>query len=685
MRTLFCSKWMGVWAFAVAAAMLPGLGTPDAFADDAMAPILSLKKFQLPSGLTPLRRAVVKAGLSQVGKLSSAPAKTRGLGGKRFGWERLEEYVKSAFGWSKVPDDWLRKIRAIQVPDGKMHPANNWCGYFATWALQRAGVAGLKWQFGTGLKKALGKPRTDLKNMRPGDVALFSLRSHYALVASIDGEQVVTIDGNASFGEVNLHKRKLGSAKQRIVAFHSLDDLPAAAVKKAKTGATFGAAAGDEAVPPSSAAAKGSYENLRLEPTPPIAPQGLRQALKLTYIMADDPGIGRPSSDLLETLLTTPFSNNAHSVIFADLSVGGSIHKPNAALYAPSGASAEKPLGSRLSPGLEVVQSNNPALLEKVVSWAVRSFPATNRYLQLVGHGTGIFGMGTDGHQVAFGEPATDRLMWGDAGFIPSLPIATLTEAVRRGAGGQPFEVLFLTSCLMANVEAMYEMEPIARFIVASQTPIWGVPHAMRSLTIAFEKLIRLGKPGSEVARLVAAQAIPARVKREAEVEPSVLARLPANTESGYRSVVAVDTAKLKPLVASLDGLARALLAALPTHGAAIVAAYDAPPAYAPGVASSMRDLWMFTSELLQRVKEPQVVAQVRAVRAAQTAAMLFEKDHLGAAKGLTIVMPGVGRTGTPPPRSRFLRETSWGEFIAAIGKLPRPPKKTAESAPKSR
>ena len=37
--------------------------------------------------------------------------------------------------------------------------------------------------------------------------------------------EVGKIDGNASYGEVNIHRRELGKGAQKIIGFYSLDDL----------------------------------------------------------------------------------------------------------------------------------------------------------------------------------------------------------------------------------------------------------------------------------------------------------------------------------------------------------------------------------------------------------------------------------------------------------------------------
>jgi hypothetical protein len=201
---------------------------PKSFADDAMAPVIKKEDFVMPEGISEIRRKIIEAALSQIGTISSHPSKTKDLKGERYGWERLGEYVKAALSWDEIPKDWMKKIKAVQTPDKSKqpHPANNWCGFFCAYALKQAGIDKAKWRLdSTAFQKSLGKPRRDLQNMKPGDIALFSLRSHHAIVAKVEGKSVQTIDGNAAWGEVNLHQRTLGKGQQRIIAFHSIDDI----------------------------------------------------------------------------------------------------------------------------------------------------------------------------------------------------------------------------------------------------------------------------------------------------------------------------------------------------------------------------------------------------------------------------------------------------------------------------
>ncbi len=67
-----------------------------------------------------------------------------------------------------------------------------WCGVFALWCLNQAGVADWTWVDGKGFLYRL--PTTGLPE--PGDIAYFTHLSHHAIVERVGNGKVYTIDGN---------------------------------------------------------------------------------------------------------------------------------------------------------------------------------------------------------------------------------------------------------------------------------------------------------------------------------------------------------------------------------------------------------------------------------------------------------------------------------------------------------
>lgn len=108
--------------------------------------------------------------------------------------ERVAEYCRSVLG---------PKWRGPYPP--------HWCGIFALWCLQAAGLApGVIWQIndlwdgtgrtpsrnGFGFCEPLGLPRVAVP--KAGDVVVFAKLTHHAIVSSFDaaGPKLETIDGN---------------------------------------------------------------------------------------------------------------------------------------------------------------------------------------------------------------------------------------------------------------------------------------------------------------------------------------------------------------------------------------------------------------------------------------------------------------------------------------------------------
>lgn len=101
-----------------------------------------------------------------------------------------------------------------------------WCGGFALWALKQAGLlANLDWTVGKGFlfKANNGKSLPTTHDPKPGDIVYFDAPfQHHAIVESIDGDTLHTIDGNQSPGEqVKLRTRN----KKEATAFYSIEPL----------------------------------------------------------------------------------------------------------------------------------------------------------------------------------------------------------------------------------------------------------------------------------------------------------------------------------------------------------------------------------------------------------------------------------------------------------------------------
>lgn len=180
----------------------------------------------VPSQLT---NAVEKAKTAE-GKIDANKPQADG---NRTGWEKLVEIFKTTFGEDKiisgsggssvegaVAEQDIKKKReqsGVMVVDttsktdksgimgtktGSRDAMPSWCGIFVFWALNKSGVPMPKWKLGERMIKpeAARSPGT---TPLPGDIAYRNAFSHFAIVASVNGGTVTTVNGNTA-GEDNL-------------------------------------------------------------------------------------------------------------------------------------------------------------------------------------------------------------------------------------------------------------------------------------------------------------------------------------------------------------------------------------------------------------------------------------------------------------------------------------------------
>ncbi len=163
------------------------------------------------------RNAAVELARGEQGQVS---AKETGPDGKRVGWERLLEYFKTVFGEDRIlPEGGSYRPgavaeAAIKVPstfrgnamasdgttllhDQERDALPSWCGIFAFWALNKGGIPLKKWQLGESMFPP-GAAYPPGHRPQPGDIAWRREFQHYGLVASSEGSNVTTVNGNTS-------------------------------------------------------------------------------------------------------------------------------------------------------------------------------------------------------------------------------------------------------------------------------------------------------------------------------------------------------------------------------------------------------------------------------------------------------------------------------------------------------
>jgi len=138
--------------------------------------------------------------------------------------------------------------RAVLGPKWKGPRPNAWCGAFALWCLQEAGLApGVLWLVnhvngtGIGFCEPQGLPHIPAAEVKPGDVAYFARWQHHAIVEKVvfarlnhaanEGSELWSIDGNQPAidrhgPQGSLPARKLSDA----AAFYSIAPFITAAL-----------------------------------------------------------------------------------------------------------------------------------------------------------------------------------------------------------------------------------------------------------------------------------------------------------------------------------------------------------------------------------------------------------------------------------------------------------------------
>ncbi len=169
-----------------------------------------------------LTNAVAKAKTVE-GQIDATKPQADGF---RTGWEHLVEIFKTTFGEEMVvsgaggssvkgavAEQDIKKKRTTEglVADGN-RPGHaftgerdampSWCGIFTFWALNKSGVPMPKWKLGERIIKPEAARLPGSLPM-PGDIAYRNAFSHYAIVESVSGNTVKTVNGNTA-GEDNL-------------------------------------------------------------------------------------------------------------------------------------------------------------------------------------------------------------------------------------------------------------------------------------------------------------------------------------------------------------------------------------------------------------------------------------------------------------------------------------------------
>ncbi|GEM_PF-1664425 len=180
----------------------------------------SIQKKSIQRQTAPQLTKAVELAEAEQGKVI---ANKEGPDGNRYGWERLMEYFTTTFGEDKIVSgptgeqgvvykEHIKKKSIIpgMVPNQpdpnkkeKRDAMPSWCGIFAFWALNKAGIPMPKWKLGESFIPPEAAYPSGYKP-QPGDLAFKQKRSHYGLVVGMDGPtRVKSVNGNTA-GDDNL-------------------------------------------------------------------------------------------------------------------------------------------------------------------------------------------------------------------------------------------------------------------------------------------------------------------------------------------------------------------------------------------------------------------------------------------------------------------------------------------------
>jgi hypothetical protein len=373
-------------------------------------------------------------------------------------------------------------------------------------------------------------------------------------------------------------------------------------------------------------------QNLELKPQLPPA-QGKRAAVKLVYLMTDNSlsWMGKSTLDALKG--QKQLAPTAHSLAYFDTNSTG------ASLWNLGDDPEHTAVSSPLSPTLhDQVPSNSVLLMTKVFRWALQSYPADRRYLHLYSHGGAAKGVGADQN-----SPYRSDLQ----------PIQGLARVLRDSGEGKPYDLVYFTACLMANIEALYEIAPSVHYAVASEQVIWGEVGKGTVTTNApllFEKLMRDGVAPEAMARELAKRSID-------------------KDSDGVATIVAMDLTKLQPLVKQFGRLVQALLALkqadkVRVRQALLGSRIDDPK-------NGVGDLWLFVRGVDMMVKDAAVQRELKPLYRLQAAATLFEKSKgKDGSGGLSVHLPTKGPVTRGYTKTRFAQETGWDKLLKAVGAI---------------
>lgn len=283
--------------------------------------------------------------------------------------------------------------------------------------------------------------------------------------------------------------------------------------------------------------------------------------------------------------------------------------------------------------------SGSASHLQSFIEWGFARYPARLKVLDIRSHGHGPLGIADD-------YAAKSRI------FLPELQ-----GAIEQGLKG-PLDVLTTKACLMASVEAGFQLSDCTKVLVGSED---GMLTNAKMDSLMYRNLDLAAKASTPqdfaVAYVTKAMALQQPGKRTAT------------------TLSAIDLTKLKAVIAPMRELSAALVALLPQRKAEIEAAVSTSKNW--GRAQTQTDLFELCTNL-EKLGDPRVGRACSVVKKALSSAVLVAKadaDNQAGSHGLTILTrittgddAANGMLFTQYQRTAFDRETGWSKLLEGLG-----------------
>lgn len=301
-----------------------------------------------------------------------------------------------------------------------------------------------------------------------------------------------------------------------------------------------------------------------------------------------------------------------------------------------------------ITPSMKEVSSNEPKVLSQAVNWAYSRYKGKVKVFDILAHGGGYMGIGTDDFQT--GDKKKNIMS-----------VNEFTNGLKTGLKGRKLDLVNMLSCLMGNVEAIYEMRDIANYVIASEDSIGATKDTTFDFTQRLAEMV--GKPNPNPKEIAKAMAISANAKNE---------------DTGYSTIAAIDMSNIKDLKTSINVLSSEILRALPKNKEQILNAYDNVPELKVSPRTGQRDLWSFCKALAKVNDSSLRQASLNVVKELKST-LISQSDKEGnAANGLSIFMPPrKGQLNLPNDfdlvkevgyiNTKFAKETQWDKVIDTI------------------